>query len=100
MRNQNHETSDRLARQMPMGLGASGSPQGALISTQADNEQRIAVVYEHGETPPEITIKQTARNIQTVMANGVAIAIVACAAGPQISVTDVVLVERFAGAKD
>ena len=98
MQNQNYAITDRRARQMPMGLDASGCPQGALISTQADEEERIAVVYDHGETPPEITIKQTEGNIQTILANGIAIAIVACAAGPQLSVKDVVLLERFTGA--
>lgn len=82
---------------MPMGLDTSGSPQGALISGQAEGDERIAVVYDHGETPPEITIKQTEGNIQTVLADGVAIAIVACAAGPKLAVADVLLVERFAG---
>ncbi len=83
---------------MPMGLRASARPQGALISARNENEERIAVVYEHGDTPPEITITQTAGNIQTILANGIAVAIVACAAGPSLSVKDVVLVERFAGA--
>jgi hypothetical protein len=99
MPNQSHATCDGLARQMPMGLDAAGSPQGALISSEAEGEERIAVVYDHGDTPPEITITQTAGNIQTVLADGVAIAIVACATGPRLSVDDVMLVERFAGAR-
>ena len=79
MPNQNREITDGRAHQMPMGLRASAHPQGALISARDENEERIAVVYEHGDTPPEITITQTAGNIQTILANGIAVAIVACA---------------------
>jgi hypothetical protein len=82
---------------MPMGLGAVSQPEGALISVEAEGQERIAVVYEYGETPPEITITQTNGHTQTVCANGVAIAIVACTGGPRLSVNDVVLVERYNG---
>ena len=80
---------------MPMGLSAVPGPQGALMSDETDGEGRIAVVYDHGDPPPEITIRQTAGNVQTVLANGIAVAIVACAGGPDLCAEDVMLVERF-----
>jgi hypothetical protein len=95
MPQQNRLPNDGLARQMPMGLAAVSGPQGALVSDEENGGKRIAVVYDHGDPPPEITISQTAGNIQTVLANGVAVAIVACADGPDLSADDVILVERF-----
>jgi hypothetical protein len=95
MPQQNRITNDGLARQMPMGLTAMSGPQGALVSDEANGEGRIAVVYDHGDPPPEITISRTAGNVQTVLANGVAVAIVACADGPDLAAEDVMLVERF-----
>lgn len=93
----NRILNDGRARQMPMGLRTAPHPQGALVSDETDNNGRIAVVYDHGDAPPEITISQTDGNIQTVLANGVAVAIVGCADGPDLTVDDVLLVERFAG---
>ena len=73
------------------------TPEGALISDESDGCNRLAVVYEHGDTPPEITITEPDGNVQVICADGVAVAIIACASGPMLSVSDVVLVERFDG---
>lgn len=93
------QADDCRAQQMPLGLGASSGPEGALISDEMDGGNRLAVVYEHGETPPEITITHSGGHLQMVCANGVAVAIIGCATGPAISAQDVLLVERFDGAR-
>ena len=95
MPRQRTEWNDGRAWQMTLGLYASDIPQGALISGGRFGEDKIAVVYDHGDTPPEITVEQTAGQIQTILANGVAVAIVACARGPRVSAEDVLLVERY-----
>ena len=73
----------------------SDSPEGALLAGEEDSDGKIAVVYNHGDTPPEITIYQTGGHVQTVMANGVAVAVVARADGPRLTSKDVLLVERY-----
>lgn len=82
-----------FARQLPLSTGSG--PEGALIADDTANDDRIVVLYDHGAPPPEITIFQTAGQIQTVMANGVAVAVVARSDGPRLTAQDVVLVERF-----
>ena len=79
---------------MPVAREFSGCPEGAIIQDCVEIEDRIAVVYDSRERPPEITIKCSEKQVQTVMANGVAVAIVACAEGPRLTVDDILLVER------
>jgi len=76
------------ARQIEKGL------HGALIPGAKQNSDHIAVVYDKGDTPPEITIEKVSGSVHTVRANGVPIAIVASANGPAPNVNDVLLVER------
>lgn len=87
-------TESDLARHMPLAKEFSGCPEGAIIPDGVDVEDRIAVVYDSRDTPPEITIHCSGRQVQTVMANGVAVAIVACSEGPLLTVDDILLVER------
>ena len=70
-------------------------PEGALIPDVEEHEDHIAVIYDKGEAPPEITITTVSRTVQTVLANGVAVAVVARATGPALTVDDILLVERF-----
>lgn len=98
MQNSRHSTTAArggLARHMPLTSSWSNGPEGALIQDEQADEDRIAVVYDSGETPPEITITETAGSIQTICANGVAVAIIACADGPRLTVDDILLVERY-----
>ena len=67
---------------------------GALIPDEQHNSDHIAVVYDKGDTPPEITIQEVSGSVHTVWADGVAIAIVAKANAPAPDVSDVLLVER------
>ena len=67
---------------------------GALIPDQQHDSDHIAVVYDKGDTPPEITIQKVSGSVHTVWADGVAIAIVASANQPAPNVNDVLLVER------
>ena len=69
-------------------------PQGALVPDMARDCDQVAVVYNKGETPPEITVKEISSSVQTVLADGVAVAVIASAFGPTISPDDVLLVER------
>lgn len=91
-------SSAGLARHMPVSADVTSGPEGALIPDDGSLEDKIAVVYNLGDTPPEITITETAGSIQTVCANGVAVAIIARAEGPRLTVDDVLLVERYVNA--
>ena len=79
---------------MPMAQHGKSEPEGALIPDALEDSDHIAVVYNKGETPPEITIKAVSGTVHTVCANGVAVAVVARATGPAPTIGDVLLVER------
>ncbi|AXI46151.1 hypothetical protein C1J03_09035 [Sulfitobacter sp. SK012] len=68
--------------------------QGALVPDSNHNCDHVAVVYDRGDTPPEITIKETSGMVHTVLANGVAIAVIARSTGAALNPADVLLVER------
>ncbi len=70
------------------------SPQGALVPNTIHNYDQVAVVYDKGQTPPEITIREVSGSVHTVLADGVAVAVIARASGPAVSAEDVLLVER------
>jgi len=70
-------------------------PTGALVPDRTGRRDHIAVVYDKGETPPEITIRQVSGTVHTVLADGVAVAVVARASGTAPCVADVLLVERM-----
>ncbi|MDF1728011.1 MAG: hypothetical protein P1U53_09700 [Sulfitobacter sp.] len=70
------------------------APQVALVPDTAHDCDQVAVVYNRGETPPEITVEETAGSVQTVLVNGVAVAVIARAFGPAVRPEDVLLVER------
>jgi hypothetical protein len=80
---------------MPLDPEMGAAPDGAMLSGDPADKGKIAVVYNRGESPPEITIHDAGGPVQTVMANGVAVAIVARADGPPLTGSDVLLVERF-----
>ena len=65
-----------------------------LVTQRNEKEDRVAVVYEKGEAPPEITIHAVSGSVHTVLANGIAVAVVARASGPAVSADDVLLVEQ------
>lgn len=56
---------------------------------------QIAVYYNHADRPPEITISRAAWPVQTVLADGVAVAIVAGAHEPDLRKEDVLLIARY-----
>jgi hypothetical protein len=70
------------------------APQGVLVPDTDFKHDQVAVVYNKGDTPPKITVKTISGDVQTVLANGIAVAVVARAFGPTISPEDVLLVER------
>lgn len=74
--------------------GTTG-PQGALVPDTLHNCDQIAVVYDKGQRPPEITIVRVSGMVHTVLADGVAVAVVARANGPAPSAANILLVERF-----
>tara|TARA_R110002072_G_scaffold261831_7_gene420617 strand:- start:1289 stop:1639 length:351 start_codon:yes stop_codon:yes gene_type:complete len=78
------------------GASARGmtGPQGALVPDTLHDCDQIAVVYDKGQRPPEITIARVSGTVHTVLADGVAVAVVARANGPAPSVADILLVER------
>ncbi len=79
---------------MPLAAQCEKGPQGALVPDTETDCDHIAVVYDRGDTPPKITIKQISGSVHSVLANGVAVAIVARSSGKALSVSDVLLVER------
>ncbi|WP_299023670.1 hypothetical protein [uncultured Sulfitobacter sp.] len=79
---------------MPLKAECERGPKGALVPDARGETDHIAVVYDKGETPPEITIKQVSGSVHTVLANGIAVAVVARTTGKAPSVSDVLLVER------
>ena len=79
---------------MPRTARYEKGPQGALIPDIDEAFDHIAVVYDEGENPPEITIKEVSGTVHTVLANGIAVAVIAKTSGKMPSVSDVVLVER------
>ena len=83
-----------LARYMPIAREFSGCPEGVIIPNAIEEEGTIAVVYDSRDVPPEITITVTEERIQTVLADGVAVAIVACSDGPYLKADDILLIER------
>lgn len=68
-------------------------PQGMLVTDSRTKADRVAVVYEKGDPPPEITIEEVSGSVHTVFANGLAVAVVACS-GTKVSAADVILVEQ------
>ncbi len=79
---------------MLTGAHGMSSPEGALVRNTLHACDQIAVVYDKGQTPPTVTITQVSGSVHTVMADGIAVAVVARASGPAPCVDDVVLVER------
>ena len=79
---------------MPLTAPRQRGLQGALVADTLHDCDQIAVVYDKGETPPEITIRQVSGSVHTVLANGIAVAVVARASGPAPTAEEVLLVER------
>lgn len=85
---------ERAAGLMPGAKISQVTPQGAFVPDTMHDCDQVAVVYNKGETPPEITIRQVSGSVHTVLADGVAVAVIARATGPAVSAEDVLLVER------
>ncbi len=79
---------------MPIQAQCERGLQGALVPDGRGETDHIAVVYDKGETPPEITIKQVSGSVHQVLADGIAVAIVARVSEDAPSASDVLLVER------
>lgn len=80
---------------MPNHSMRHSAPECALVPDTDHGSDHIAVVYNTGERPPEITIEQVSGSVHTVCANGIAVAVVARAMGPAPKIDDVLLVERY-----
>lgn len=79
---------------MPIQAKSEKGVMGALVPDSRGEVDHIAVVYDKGDTPPEITIKQVSGSVHTVLADGIAVAVVARATGKAPSPDEVILVER------
>lgn len=80
---------------MPVSAFYGRAPEGAILQGPQPDADTIAVVYAKGDAPPKITVSQMARNLQMVLADGVAVAIVSNTEDHRIAPEDVLLVERF-----
>ena len=78
---------------MPAAPEIAPAPHGALVPDTLHDCDQIAVVYDKGHRP-EITITQVSGTVPAVLADGVAVAVVARASGPAPLPKDVLLVER------
>lgn len=78
----------------PAKASEAPGPHGALVPDTLHDCDQIAVVYDKGQTPPRITIARVSSSVHTVLADGIAVAVVARANGPAPSASDVILVER------
>ncbi|MEM7521305.1 MAG: hypothetical protein AAF307_09730 [Pseudomonadota bacterium] len=88
-----HLAWDKAAGMPPAHVGVQ-APQGALVPSPDAARDHVAVVYERRLGPPEITVKNPGACVQTVLADGMPIAIIASASAPSITAADVLLVER------
>ncbi|MFD2738660.1 hypothetical protein ACFSUD_03665 [Sulfitobacter aestuarii] len=84
---------DRAAGLSSLADHAEALPQGALVPDTLHDCDQVAVVYAKGHCPPEITICSLSRSVHQVLADGIAVAVIA-RAGPAPCVEDVLLVER------
>lgn len=69
-------------------------PKGVLVPDTQTKRDKVVVVYQQGSPPPEITVHEVSGTVCTVHADGVAVAVVARANGPDLTPEDVLLVER------
>lgn len=92
--------TDGTATPLPFMGNMDAGPDGALISGDPADKGKITVVYNRGDTPPKITIRETSGHIQMVMANDKAVAVVAQANGTRLTADDVLLIERFVATRD
>lgn len=86
------DTSTGIA---PFGASSELMPQGALVRDTLHNCDQVAVVYDKGQSPPEITITRVSGMVHTVLADGIAVAVIASSSGQLPTVDDVLLVERL-----
>ncbi len=70
------------------------SPLGSFVHDTYHNCDQIAVVYDKGQRPPHITVNQVSGSVHTVLADGIAVAVVASASRPTLRPDEVLLVER------
>ncbi|WP_282061969.1 hypothetical protein [Roseobacter litoralis] len=95
-RDQVYTSAEQQARHLHFNLTPPPGPEGAVIETgRGADHGRIAVYYDHVDKPPEITISRSTWPVQTVLADGVAVAIVAGANEPELHKEDVVLIARY-----
>lgn len=73
---------------------AQSAPIGASVPDAEAPYDHVAVIYPKGQTPPMITVETLSDTVQTVLADGVAVAVVARADGPTLIPSDVLLIER------
>lgn len=78
----------------PLHNQAERCPQGMLVPDIDQEIDRVAVVYDKGDPPPEITIHQVSGFVHTVLADGLPVAVIARAVGPAVSIDEVLLVEQ------
>jgi hypothetical protein len=70
------------------------SPLGSFVHDTLHNCDQIAVVYDKGQRPPHITVTRVSGSVHTVLADGIAVAVIASATRPTLSPEEVLLVER------
>lgn len=85
---------DQVAGLLSHGSYAGPTPMGILVPDRYTKRDKVAVVYDKGDPPPRITVQEISGTVSSVHADGVAVAVVARATGPDLLAEDVLLVER------
>lgn len=96
-RDQHYTSAEQRTRHLAFNLTPPAGPEGAVIGAGHGGtvQSQIAVYYDHAAKPPKITISRNAGSVQTVLADGVAVAVVAGANEPELRKEDVVLIARY-----
>lgn len=85
---------ERATGMTPSSDLAESVPQCAFVPDTVHDWDHVAVVYDKGQNPPKITIREVSDSVHTVLADGIAVAVIARTSGPVLSAADVLLVER------
>lgn len=93
LQHQNHLNWDQAAG-LPPYHTSSDSPLGALVPDAVQECDQVAVIYDPAQGAPKITVQTAAACVQTVLADGIAVAVIASASAPALSPEDVLLVAR------
>ncbi|GFE51662.1 hypothetical protein So717_34150 [Roseobacter cerasinus] len=72
-----------------------GAAEAVIVPQPCAGALGLAVIYDRNSPPPRITITQVSQMIQTIHADGIAVAVMACAQSAGMNADDVPLIQRL-----